>query len=376
MRALVLGGGVVGEAVAFDLARLEPVVAVTVADVDAARLSVIRDRLGVATQQADLRDMDAIGRLAAHADVTIGTLPSTLALPVIERMAELGRRHVDVSFLAADPRQFDAIARTTGATIVYDCGVAPGVSHVLVGEAVRHMARTASVCIDVGGLPVDPVPPFFYKAPFAPVDVIEEYTRPARVVRGGRVTIMPALSEPESLHIVEVGALEAFNTDGLRSLLDTVQADTMTERTLRYHGHLAIMKALADANMFETTPVSVDGRQVVPRDVVCAVLFPHWRYAPGERDLTVLTVSVEGVGTDDAPCAFEWTMVDVPPSGTPLSSMARTTGSPAAIVARWLHAGLDLDPGIHPPEHLGLTGHAPALLAALAHRGITIARRA
>ncbi len=375
MRALVLGGGVVGEAVAFDLTYVAPVAEVTVADVDAGRLSAIGARLGVETRHADLRDTTLVGQLAAHADVTIGALPSTLALPVIERMAELGRRHVDVSFLAADPRQFDAIARASGATIVYDCGVAPGLSHVLVGEAVRHMARTTSVRIDVGGLPVEPVPPFFYKAPFAPIDVIEEYTRPARVVRDGRVATLPALSEPESVDIDGIGALEAFNTDGLRSLVDTVHADTMTERTLRYPGHLTLVRALADAGLFETTPVVVNGHTVVPRDVACALLFPHWRYAPGERDLTVLTVDVAGIGHDEAPCAFDWTMVDVPPLDAPLSSMARTTGTPAAIVARWLHAGLDIEPGIHPPERLGLDGHAPALLDALDTRGIRVERR-
>jgi lysine 6-dehydrogenase len=374
MRALVLGGGVVGEAVAWDLTRVAPVADVTIADVDASRLAALADRLGVATRVADLRDVSLVEQLAAEADVTVGTLPSTLALPVIERMARLGRRHVDVSFLAEDPRHFDALARSSGAIIVYDCGVAPGVSHLLVGDAVRHLAHTAMARIDVGGLPVAPRAPFFYKAPFAPADVIEEYTRPARLVRGGRPITLPALSESETVDIDGVGLLEAFNTDGLRSLVDTVRADAMVERTLRYPGHLAAMRALGDAGLFGLEPVTVRGQTVVPREVTCAVLFPQWQYASGERDLTVLTVDVAGVTHGGEPRCWAWRLIDRPEAGSPLSSMARTTGCPAAITARWLYAGTMAAAGVHPPERLGLDGHADTMVTALRERGILVSR--
>lgn len=372
MRVVVLGGGVVGEAVAWDLSRVAPVADVTVADVDAGRLEALGRRLGVGTRQADLRDLDLVERLVADADVSVGTLPSTLALGVIDRMARLGRRHVDVSFLADDPRAFDGHARSSGATIVYDCGVAPGLSHVLVGHGVRQLAHTTMARIDVGGLPVEPRPPFFYKAPFAPADVIEEYTRPARLVRGGQVITLPALSEPETCEVPGVGLLEAFNTDGLRSLVDTVAADAMVERTLRYPGHLAAMRVLSEAGFFDTAPVMVRGQAVVPRDLASAVLFPQWQYAPGERDLTVLRVDVAGVDLHGAARAWAWHMVDRPGPECPLSSMARTTGCPAAITARWLHEGRMAAPGVHPPERLGLDGHAGEMLQALAARGIQV----
>ncbi len=371
MRVLVLGGGVVGEAVAWDLTHTAPIADVTVADADAPRLQSLARRLGVHTRQADLRDPDAVARLVRDVDVTVGTLPSPLAWAVLEGMARLGRRHVDVSFLAEDPRVLDGVAQASGATLVYDCGVAPGLSHVLVGGAARLLARTDTVCIDVGGLPELPQPPFWYKAPFAPADVLEEYTRPARLVRGGRALTLPALSEPATVDVPGVGALEAFNTDGLRSLVDTVAADAMVERTLRYPGHLAAMRVLSDAGLLDLTPVMVRGRAVAPRDVAAAVLFPQWQYGPDERDLTVLRVEVTGQAADGSPRAWRWQMVDRPPAGSPLSSMARTTGFPAAITARWLMDGR-VPAGVHPPERLGLDGHAEALLAALAERGIEV----
>jgi lysine 6-dehydrogenase len=372
MRAVVLGGGVVGEAVAWDLSRMEPVADVTVVDVDGDRLDALRRRLGVATQQADVRDLDVVARLVTGADVSVGTLPSTLALGVIGRLAALGRPHVDVSFLAQDPRTCDALARASGTTIVYDCGVAPGLSHLLVGDSVRQLARTTLVRIDVGGLPLEPRPPFLYKAPFAPADVIEEYTRPARLVRGGQVITLPALSEPATVDVPGVGRLEAFNTDGLRSLVDTIEADAMVERTLRYPGHLAAMRVLSDAGFFASTPVLLRGQTVVPRELASAVIFPQWQYAPGERDLTVLRVDVAGVTPDGTPHTMTWSLIDRRDVDSPLSSMARTTGFPAAIAARWLHEGRFATPGVHPPEQLGLDGHAAAMLEALAARGIDV----
>jgi lysine 6-dehydrogenase len=374
MRAVVLGGGVVGEAVAWDLTRVAPVADVTVVDRDAGRLDVLAGRLGVRTRLADLRDASVVGRLVEEADVSIGTLPSTMALPVIQTLARLGRRHVDVSFLADDPRAHDAEARAAGATILYDCGVAPGLSHVLVGEAARHLVSEVRGVIDVGGLPVDPRPPFLYKAPFAAADVIEEYTRPARLVRDGRACTLPALSEPETIEVPGVGPLEAFNTDGLRSLVDTVPADALVERTLRYPGHLAAMRVLSDAGFFDTMPIRAGEHLISPRQLTAALLFPQWQYEPGERDLTVLRVEVSGRDAEGEAYMTTWRLVDRPGPDSPLSSMARTTGCPAAICARWLAEGRVTETGILPPERLGLAGHAPALLDALAARGIVVER--
>ena len=375
MRAVVLGGGVVGEAAAWDLTQVAPVAEVTIVDRDAARLDALAARLGVRTRLADLRDVEVVARLVADADVSIGTLPSTLALPVIGELARLGRRHVDVSFLADDPRVHHAVAQRSGATIVYDCGIAPGVSHLLVGHAVRDLVRGVSACIDVGGLPVDPRPPFFYKAPFAPADVIEEYTRPARLIRDGRPITLPALSEAVTIDVPGVGPLEAFNTDGLRSLVDTVAADAMVERTLRYPGHLTAMRVLSDAGFFDTVPVRAGDHLVSPRQLTMAMLFPQWQYQPGERDLTVLRVEASGQDASGRERRHEWWLVDRPAPGSRLSSMARTSGCPAAICARWLVSGLPLTAGVHPPERLGLDGHAPAMLDALAARGILVTPR-
>jgi lysine 6-dehydrogenase len=187
---------------------------------------------------------------------------------------------------------------------------------------------------------------------------------------------LPALTEPESLDVPGVGPLEAFNTDGLRSLVDTVRADAMVERTLRYPGHLAAMRLLSDAGFFDTMPVRVGDQQVSPRQLSAALLFPRWQYGADEGDLTALRVHVSGRTAEGTWRSDRWLLVDRPEANGPLSSMARTTGCPAAITARWVGDGTFSDPGIHPPERLGLDGFGEAMLAALAVRGIHVVKAA
>lgn len=374
MRCLVLGAGVVGEAVAWDMTHVAPVADVTLADIDEARLETVRRRFRVETMRLDVTAPGTLEGLAGEHDVVVGALPSRFGHDVLRRLCEAGLRACDVSFMPEDATNLDATAKHYGAVVVHDCGVAPGLSHVLVGDGVARLATVDSVRIDVGGLPETPVLPFFYKAPFAASDVLEEYTRPVQLVRGGRFVTEEPLSASETLEVDGIGPLDSFLTDGLRSLVRTITATSMEERTLRHRGHLPLMVAMRAAGFFDTTPRDVGGQRIAPRDLSAALLFPHWAYAEGERDVTVLRVKVTGVNSDGAATSYEWLLVDRPdPAMTgSLRSMARTTAFPAAIVARWLVDGTLTEPGVHAPETLGLRGLAPKLLDALAVRGVSV----
>lgn len=374
MSYLVLGAGTVGEAVAWDLTHTPPTASVTVADRDPDALARLARRLPVQTVTFDAAQPDTVRALASHHDVVVGALPSRLGFGVMRALCEAGARCCDVSFIPEDAATLDAVARRHGATVVHDCGVAPGLSHVLVGAAVAQLVRVDSVRIDVGGLPETPGPPFYYKAPFAPADVIEEYTRPARVVRDGRAQVVEALSGVETVQVDGIGALDSFLTDGLRSLVTTIAAGAMEERTLRHPGHLALMVALRDAGFFATSAMDVDGMPVSPREMTSRLIFPHWTYDEGERDVTVLRVEVTGIDRSGTPATRRWLLVDRPDAERTgrLSSMARTTAFPAAIVARWLGEGVLREPGAHPPESLGMHGLAAPMLDALAQRGVRV----
>ncbi|MBL4846062.1 MAG: saccharopine dehydrogenase NADP-binding domain-containing protein [Planctomycetes bacterium] len=375
-RAVVLGGGMVGAIMAEDLLRPpagggEPF-AVTLVDRDSDRLAAIAARNeGLDTRQADLAQASEIESCIADADVVCGALASHLGFAALETILKAGKSYADISFMPEDAWTLDALAKEHGATAIVDCGVAPGMSNLLCGEAVRRLETTERLGIYVGGLPRVRHLPFEYKAGFAPADVLEEYTRPSRVVEGGKVVVKEALSEPEFLDFEGVGTLEAFITDGLRSLSASLDVPEMIEKTMRYPGHRALMKAFRDTGLLSSEPIVVKGQTIVPLEVTSALLFPKWTFEEGEEDLTVMRIVAEGSKAGGERVRLTWDLLDRydPTSGR--TSMSRTTAFPAAIAARLLMSGeADLGPGVHPPERLGLAGTYEHFLRGLELRGV------
>jgi len=308
--------------------------------------------------------------------VVCGALSSVIGHAALRAVIEAGKPYCDISFMPEDVvgGELDQLAKSRGVTAVVDMGVAPGMSHLLSGHAARLLEPCESLEIYVGGLPRERRWPFEYKAGFSPHDVIEEYTRPSRIVEGGQVVVREALSEPELMDFPGIGTLEAFNTDGLRSLVFTLRGrvPNMKEKTLRYPGHIALMRVFRETGLFSATPVKVkdhrgDVCQVRPLDITAAVMFPKWTYAEGEEDLTVMRVS--GVGQRDGRrVRLSWDLLDYYDRNSRATSMSRTTALPCTITARLLAAGKLNRPGVIVPELLadepGLVEHVLAELAA------------
>lgn len=368
-KVVVLGAGMVGAAIARDLAD-DSGLRVDVADVRPDSLERVAERARVGRVRADLGRPEVLRRLVAGYDLVVGALPSVIGLQTVRTVIDAGRDLVDISFMPEDALELDGLARERGVTAVVDCGVAPGLSNMMCGRAASLLEPCERVEIYVGGLPVARHWPFDYKAGFAPWDVLEEYTRPARVVEHGRVVVKEPLSEPELVEFAGVGTLEAFNTDGLRSLATTLRAPFMKEKTLRWPGHAELMRVLKETGFLSLEPLDVAGQKVRPRDVTAALLFPKWTFEEGEADLTVMRVRVEG-REDGARVVYAWDLVDRFHEGTGLRSMSRSTGYVATSVARLVAAGAFRRPGVHPPETLGATvGLLDRVLADLAARGV------
>jgi len=300
-RIVVLGCGLVGRTLACDLAA-DPDFDVAVADVSRENLNhVAATTKNLATIQADLGTPSAIQAVIKDFDVVVGAMPSTLGLQTLKAVIDGGKSFSDISFMAEDPMTLDDLARQRSATVVFDCGVAPGLANMIIGHCHAQLDETTDVSYYVGGLPKHPQWPYKYKAPFAPADVVEEYTRPARLVENGRQVVKPALSEPELIDFPQVGTLEAFNTDGLRSLLHTVKAANMREKTLRYPGHAELMRVFRETGLFSKVEVDAGGKKVRPLDVTSRLLFSKWRLEPGEEEFTILRVIVEGAKARSTP---------------------------------------------------------------------------
>jgi len=385
--AIVLGAGMIGSVIAGDLATRSPRLDVTVADSrpDALQRTAAGVKAAggaIRTVVADLSDPAAVKRLVEGADVVCGAVASGIAYSVLRAVMESGKLYSDISFMGEDADTLDAVAKAHGGCAVVDIGVAPGMSHVLAADCHRRLAaagvKTESLRIYVGGLPRVRTWPYQYKAAFSPADVLEEYTRPSRIVEHGRVVVREALSEPELMDFDGVGTLEAFNTDGLRSLSRTYLGlvPHMVEKTLRYPGHIEQMRVLRATGLMSEEEAEVGGVRVRPRELLAKLMFPHWTYTPGEEDLTVMRVVGEGGGKRAA-----WDVLDFGTQGNGSdgrqTSMGRTTGFPCAIVARMLLDGTlkkaGLGAGVINPERLGEhAGLVDALVKAQGDQGRSV----
>ena len=346
-KIVVLGSGMVGRVIALDLAGEFEVTAV---DLDPLNLSKLTGT-AVRTLQADLSSPAAVRGAIASSDLVIGAVPGSLGFATLREVIAAGRSVVDISFFPEDALALDEAARAAGVTAVVDCGVAPGMSNMILGYHAARMTVRRFACF-VGGLPFRREFPFEYKAPFSPADVIEEYTRPARYIENGHLVVKPALSDVEHLDFPEIGTLEAFNSDGLRSLLTTVQVPNMIEKTLRYPGHVEHIRALRDSGFFGTGEINVRGTRVRPLDVTSVVLFKHWQLHEEDDEFTVMRIVVEGSAAGKAK-RIQYDLFDRRDRQTGFSSMARTTGFPAAAAARLVLSGAFVRKGISPPEVLG-----------------------
>lgn len=360
----------VGSAMAMDLQRQEDF-DVTVADVRLDVLERLRDRYGVFTQTADLSDPAEVRRLAGEYDLVLGALSSHLGLATLQAMVDANKPYVDISFMPENPLALDSEAKRAGVVAVVDCGVAPGMSNMIAGHAAAVLDPCERIEIYVGGLPEQRRWPWQYKAGFAPADVLEEYVRPARMVEHGQEVVRPALSRVELIDFPRIGTLEAFETDGLRSLVHTLDVPTMLEKTMRYPGHAELMRVLRAAGFFSQEPIEVAGQKVVPLEVTSALLFPQWKFEEGEADITVMRVVA--IGTRDGQrVRMQWDLFDRYDPQTGFRSMSRATAFPATIVAGLVARGRFTKPGVHAPEVLGQEpGLLDEVLQALAERGVT-----
>ncbi len=368
-KIIVLGSGLVGAPMALDLARDEQF-AVSVADISSESLQKCAEVKSIKTIRADLSDVDRVKELASGQDIVLNAVPGFLGYQTLRAVIEAKRNVVDIAFFPEDPFMLDELAKANHVTAIVDCGVAPGMSNVLVGHVHHLLERTHSALIYVGGLPERRVWPYEYKAVFSPSDVIEEYVRPARYVENGKLVVRPALSDPEYLNLPGVSSLVAFNSDGLRTLARTLDIPNMKEKTLRYPGHIEKIAVLRETGFFSQEPVEVHGMRVRPLDLTAKLLFPIWKLQPGETDITVMQVIVEGEKNGEK-VRHVYDLLDRFDIAGNVHSMARTTGYAATAAVRMLSRGLYQRQGIIAPEYIG---EEPAcvefLLKELADRGV------
>jgi len=346
MTIAVLGAGMVGRAIALDLSTN---FSVTSFDVSAANLALLTEKNKlIKTINADLTQYAFYAEWLSDFDLVVTAVPGFMGFKTLEAVISAGKNVVDISFFPEDALQLDQLAKQKGVTVITDCGVAPGMSNLILGRYNAEMKVQAFACY-VGGLPLHPKPPFNYKAPFSPVDVIQEYIRPARLVENGKMVTKPALSERELMDFEKAGKLEAFNTDGLRSLIYTMgHIPDMKEKTLRYPGHVDLIIALQQAGFFDSAPIQVNDTTLSPLDFTSKLLVSEWKLGETEEEFTVMKVIVKGEGK-----TITYDLYDQYDPLTQTSSMARTTGYTCTAAVNLITKGMFTEKGVFPPELIG-----------------------
>jgi len=332
-----IGAGLVGKTMAHDLSRNFDL---HLADSNINLLQKIKSELNhIHTHQLDVTNKKSLSKWIKDADIVLLAVPGFLGFNALKTIIECGKDVVDISFSPENVLTLHDLAVKNDVCAVVDAGVAPGIPNFILGYWNSQLKVEAFEYV-VGGLPKNPIPPYNYKAPFSPIDVIEEYTRPARMMIDSKIVTKPAMSEVEIIDILDVGKLEAFNTDGLRSLLSTMShIPNMKEKTLRYPGHVKLMQSLKNQGLFNREKIN----QTVQN------LFKDWKLGKIEREFTVLDINIYSASKN-----IHYHLYDEFNEDTQSSSMARTTGYTATATINMLANNLWDKKGVHPPEKIGL----------------------
>lgn len=346
----VLGAGMVGSAMAVDLAKKHQV---TISDISSeVLLKVQKKEPSLKTEILDVTDIKSLELKIKDADLVLSAVPGFLGFETLRNIILLGKNTVDISFFPENALELDKLAKEKNVTAIVDCGVAPGMDNVILGYYNETHQIDVFECL-VGGLPKVKKWPFCYKAPFSPIDVIEEYTRPARYIENGELIVRPPLTDCDFVEFDKVGTLESFNSDGLRSIIHTMpHIKNMKEKTLRYPGHVEYIRVLKESGFFKEEPMFDNGISAL--DVTSKILFNEWKLAEDEEELTVMRVTI--IGTQKQSNTKEKIVFDLHDEfdhDTKISSMARTTGYTATAAVSMFLDGLVNKKGVLPPELVG-----------------------
>lgn len=342
---IVLGAGMVGRAIALDLAKSHNICSV---DLSSASLGKV-DNQNITKIEADLSDSNKIKQLISDYDLVISAVPGFMGFQTVKTIIESGKNCIDISFMPEDCMELDALAKAHQVTVIADMGVAPGMPNLIAGYHYNRMKIDEFIYM-VGGLPIERKFPFEYKAPFSPVDVVEEYTRPARMKINNEILSKEAMTDAELINFDRIGTLEAFNTDGLRSLLYTLKdVQNMKEKTLRYPGHIRLIQALKESGFLNTNKIKVGTQEIIPYELTTQLLFDQWKLHPDEEEFTVMKVIVRGI-ENGVKKKYDYNLLDYYDKSERISSMARTTGFTATAGAELILQGLFTEKGLFPPE--------------------------
>ena len=355
---MVLGAGLQGCACAYDLLQNPAIDQVTLADLRVSSLPVfLQGDWGgrLRTLRLDVSDEAAV-RLALQGHTSVmSAIPYYFNASMARAAVEAGCHFSDLggnTEIVLEQKKLHQRAEAKAISVIPDCGLAPGMVNILAAEGIRRLDRAEQVKIYVGGLPQEPEPPLNYQIVYSLEGALDYYTTPSWVLRGGKPVQVDALSEVEPVEFpAPVGQLEAFHTGGGISTLPFAyegKIDVMEYKTLRYPGHVSIMRPIRELGLLDNKPVEVKGQPVVPRDLFIAAVSPRL-HKPKGKDLVALQVQVSGKQGGKSH-AVTFRLIDYYDGEHGISAMMRTTGYSLSITGQMQADGRVTLKGVHTPD--------------------------
>ncbi|MFG6149196.1 saccharopine dehydrogenase family protein [Halobacillus sp. B23F22_1] len=377
MKVAVLGSGLMGKEAARDLVQSNGVKMVGLADLDVKRAEAVCQSISSSKIQAFKVDAGNEVELAAFLksyDVVINALFYSFNEIVAQTAIKVGVSSVDlgghIGHITDRVLDLHKKAKAAEVTIIPDLGVAPGMINILSGYGVSKLDELNSIRLFVGGIPVHPEPPLEYNHVFSMEGLMDHYTDPSTIIRGGKLQEVDSLSEVERLYFDRFGPLEAFHTSGGTSTLlkSYPSIDTLEYKTIRYPGHAEKMKLLVDLKLTRNDyEVEIDGVKVKPREVLLKAIDPIVSLKDKD-DAVLLRVCVGGM-KDGKNTTYQYEMVTYKDRLNQVTAMARATANTISVVAQMIGQQAITKKGVFPPEQ-AVPGDL--YIAEMAKRGVVI----
>ena len=371
MKITVLGAGAIGSAVAVDLAGSDEVTRVQVCEAQPATLRAFRAAHAhptLRTFQADARDVASLEPILAGSACVVSCVGAEHSGRLARLALAVGAHFVDLGgpLPESTGEPLDVLAERRQRWVVTGCGLAPGLVGVLTMQGVEALDEVHAVRIRVGDVPITPPESFLHRLAHSADRLLDDYTEPALVLRGGQVETREPLTELEAIEVDGFGTMEAFYTSaGLSGLVEALagRVDRLSVKTIRYPGHAERMRFVLDLGLADRTSLDVR-THLTYRDVLTRRL--RQRLGGAYDDAVLVRIEIDGVRDGEAGTRVT-EMVDRCRPETGLSAMQRCTGFPAATAAVLL-ARKDLTGGgLGPADQVLPKG---PFLDRLAERGI------
>jgi len=360
MKIIVLGAGMMGRAIAYDLDKYSNFDSVIIADrnnqaIQSAK-SFLKGSKNIAFTNIDINNVNDVKKHFQNIDIAISAVPYRFNYALAKIAVETKTHFLDLggnNDIVEKERSLFENARKNDVTIIPDCGLAPGLTSVITRDIVEQMDSIKYVKMRVGGLPINPQPPLNYQIVFSPYGLINEYVEDAIILDRGKITKKKSMTELETIEFPEpFGKMEAFLTSGGCSALPYTykdKIDYLDYKTIRYLGHCEQFKMLLDLGFAEEKEVKIGEKSVVPRDLFATLLLKTLPI--NGKDVVLLKVFSKGK-KGGKPFNIEYTMIDSYDEENNITSMMRTTGYPISITAQMIEQGIIKGRGVFCSEEI------------------------